>query len=85
LVKKAKFASLVARQAALTARICTGSMWELAANLVYDRKETNTGRTLRHILLEIPSTAFPNKPLFHTVEGLRKSQTGITFIFLPKK
>jgi hypothetical protein len=82
--QKAKFASLVARQAAMTVRICTGSMWELVTNLVLDRKEPNTGRNLRHILLEIPSTAFPNKPLFHTVDRLWKSQTGITFTFLPE-
>jgi hypothetical protein len=82
--KKAKFASLVTRQSALTARICTGSTWELAANPVLDRLEPGTGRTLRHILLEIPSTAFPNKPLFHTVDRLWRSQTGISFTFFPE-
>jgi len=46
--------------------------------------EPGTGCTLRHILLEIPSTAFPNKPLFHTVDRLWRSQTGINFTFLPE-
>jgi hypothetical protein len=82
--QKAKFASMVARQLVLTARICTGSTWELAANLVLDPMEPGTGCTLRHILLEIPSTAFPNKPLFHTVDRLWRSQTGINFTFLPE-
>jgi len=41
--QKAKFASLVARQAANSSRICTGSTWELASNLVLDRPEPSEG------------------------------------------
>jgi hypothetical protein len=82
--QKAKFASLVARQAAISARICTGSTWELAVNLVLDRPEPQEGITLRQISMNIPSKAFPSKPLFHTVDRLWWSQNGITFTFLPE-
>jgi hypothetical protein len=82
--QKTKFASLVARQAALSARICTGSTWELTANLVLDRPEPQQGVTLRQILLNIPSKIFHKKPLFHTVDRSWRSQTGITFTFLPE-
>jgi hypothetical protein len=82
--QKTKFASLVARQAALSARICTGSTWELTANLVLDYPEPQQGVTLCQILLNIPSNIFHNKPLFHTVDRSWRSQTGITFNFLPE-
>jgi len=82
--QKTKFASLVARQAASSARICTGSTCRLTANLVLDRHEPQQGLTLRQILLNIPSKTFQNKPLFHTVDRSWRSQTGITFTFLPE-
>jgi len=39
---------------------------------------------LRKILLSIPSQVFPGKPLFHSVDRLWRSQTGIMFTFLPE-
>jgi len=82
--QKTKFASLVACQAASSARLCTGSTWELTANLVLDRPEPQQGLTLRQNLLNILSKIFQNKPLFHTVDRSWRSQTGITFTFLPE-
>jgi hypothetical protein len=82
--QKAKFASLVARQATISARICTGTTWELSANLVLDRSERQLGRSLRQVLMAIPSKIFPNKPLFHTIDRLWRSQNGTTFTFLPE-
>jgi hypothetical protein len=56
---KTKYDSIVARQAALSARICNGSTWEIAADLVLDRPKPSTGPTLQKLLLAIPSQAFP--------------------------
>jgi hypothetical protein len=75
---------LVARQAAINSRLCTGSTWELSANLVLDKPEPENGFTLRQLILNIPSRALLNKPLFHTVDMLWRSQSGITFTFLPE-
>jgi hypothetical protein len=82
--QKAKYASLGARQAAINSRLCTGSTWELSVNLVLDKPEPENGFSLRQLILNIPSRAFPNKPLFHTVDRHWRSQTGITFTFLPE-
>jgi len=43
---KTKYSSLVARQAAVSSRICSGSTWELTANLILDRPEPSSGLTL---------------------------------------
>jgi hypothetical protein len=81
---KAKYSALVAWQAALSSRICTGSTWELAANLTLDRPEPSTGITLWQIIMSIPSQVFPSTPLFHTVDRTWRSQNGITLTFHPE-
>jgi hypothetical protein len=82
--QKSKYSSLVAWQAALNTRISTGSTWELSANLILNNLDLVQGFMLRQILLSIPSQVFPGKPLFHSVDRLWRSQTGITFTFLPE-
>jgi hypothetical protein len=81
---KTKYAALVAKQAALSARICSGSTWELAANLTIDRSDPSSGKSLRQILLSIPSQVFPSTPLFHTVDRTWRSTNGVTFTFHPE-
>jgi len=68
--QKAKYASLVAGQAAINSSLCTGLTWKLTANLVLDKPDPENGFTLRQLILNISSRAFPNKPLFHTVDRL---------------
>jgi hypothetical protein len=72
---KTKYAALVARQAALSARICSGSTW-LAANLTIDRADPSSGKSLRQILLSIPSQVILSTPLFHTVDRTWRSTMG---------
>ncbi len=44
---KIKYSTLVARQAALSSRMCSTSKWELSVNLVLDKPEPSTGGTLK--------------------------------------
>jgi hypothetical protein len=81
---KIKYSSLVARQAALLSRICSGSTWELSANLVLDRPEPGSGRTLRKILLSIQSQVFSSTPLYHTVDRTGRSSNRVTLTFHPE-
>lgn len=67
---KSKFASLVARQAALSSRLGMSKTWELTTNLILDYPEPKTGLTLHQILMSIPSQAFPGTPLFHTIDRI---------------
>jgi len=81
---KTKYAVLVARQAAISARICSRSTWELAANLTIDRMDPASGKFLQQILLSIPSQVFQSTPLFHTIDRTWRSTNGITFTFHPE-
>lgn len=81
---KAKYSTLVAWQAAISTRICSGSTWELSANLVLDRPDPSSGQTLRSLLMAIPSHDFPSTPLFHTKDCKWCSTNGITFTFHPE-
>jgi len=81
---KTENASLVARQAALSERLCTSSTWELSANLILDKPEPTTGFTLRQLILSIPSQIMSTKPLFHSVDRSWRSSNGITLSFLPE-
>lgn len=81
---KSKFASLVARQAALSSRLGTSKTWELTTNLILDHPEPKTGFTLKQLLMSIPSQAFPGTPLFHTIDRIWRSENGIVLGFLPE-
>jgi hypothetical protein len=79
-----KYASLIARQAALNARLDSGTTWEFSTNLMIDRPEPSTGLSLRQILMALPSQVFLDTPLFHTIDKQWCSENGVTFTFLPE-
>jgi hypothetical protein len=79
-----KYASLIARQAALNARLGSGTTWEFSTNLMIDRPDPSTGLSLRQILMTIPSQVFSNTPLFHTIDKQWRLENGVTFTFLPE-
>jgi hypothetical protein len=60
-----------------------GSTWELTSNLILDKKEPTTGISLRQLIMAIPSTQYPNYPLFHCVNRSWKEGSTIVFHFLP--
>jgi len=49
-----------------------------------DRIEPQSGRSLRDIIMEIPSQVFPGTPLFHNMDKQWRSENGVTFTFLPE-
>jgi hypothetical protein len=79
-----KYASLLARQAALNSRLGSGTTWEFSTNLMIDRLEPVSGISLRQLMMDIPSQVFPGTPLFHTIDKQWRSETGATFTFLPE-
>ncbi len=81
---KQKYASLIARQSALNARLGTSSTWEMSTNFLIDRPEPKTGISLRQLLMSIPSQIFPGTPLFHTIDRLWQSENVVSFTFLPE-
>ncbi len=81
---KQKYASLIARQAALNSRLGSATTWEFSTNLMLDRIEPKSGRSLRDIIMEIPSQVFPGTPMFHTMDKQWRSENGVTFTFLPE-
>jgi hypothetical protein len=81
---KGKFAALIARQAALSSRLCSGSTWELSTNLILDHPEPSTRTTLRKIIMDVHSQILPDTPLFHLVDRLWRSTNSISFSFLPE-
>jgi hypothetical protein len=81
---KQKYASLIARQAALNSRLGTGTTWEFSTNLMLARSEPSTGHSLRQLMLSIPSQVFPGTPLFYTIDKQWRSEKGVTFTFLPE-
>ena len=81
---KTKYSALVARQAAISARIGSASCYDFAANMILDRSAPDTKQTLRQYLLSIPSVNFPSTPMFHTVDKTFRSTSGVTFSFHPE-
>jgi hypothetical protein len=56
---KEKYGIVVARQAAFTAKLCTGQSWEFSQNLLLDLTNRDSGRSLRTVLMDIKSSKFP--------------------------
>jgi hypothetical protein len=81
---KAKYGAVVARQAAFLSRLATGTSWEFATNLTLDRVHPSTGTTLRGILMSIDSLVYKGKPVFHSIDRTWRSDSQITFTFLPE-
>ncbi len=81
---KHKYASLIARQAALNSRLGSCTTWEFATNLMLDHPEPKTGRSFRDIMMAVLSQVFPGTPLFHTIDRQWRSENGVTFTFLPE-
>ena len=81
---KEKYGIVVARQAAFTAKLCTGQSWEFSQNLLLDLKNRDSGRSLRTVLMDIKSSKFPDFPVFHAIDKAWGSDNGVNFNFLPE-
>jgi hypothetical protein len=83
-LNRSKYASLFSRQAALVSCLGVGTTWDLTTNLIIDRPHPVTCISLCTLLMDIPSTIFPGKPLFHCIDRLWQSETGLMFCFCPE-
>jgi hypothetical protein len=81
---KTKFASCLARQAALTAGLASAVTREISNNLLLDRKDPITKKSFRQILMEIVPENKPGATLFHTINRQFKSEAIVNFQFHPE-
>jgi hypothetical protein len=81
---KAKYGAVVARQAAFLSRLATGTSWEFSSNLTLDRVHPTTGVSLRGILMQIESSVYEGKSVFHSIDRTWRSDSQVTFTFLPE-
>jgi len=80
---KTKFASCMARQAALTAGLASAITREISTNLLLDRKDPSTNKSFREVLMEISPQDKPGTTLFHTIDKQFKSDKIVNFQFHP--
>jgi len=57
---KTKFASCLARQVALAARLASANTWEMTTNLLLDKKDPSTGKFFRDIMMALIPQSNPN-------------------------
>jgi hypothetical protein len=81
---KLKFASCLARQAALSAGLASGNTWEMATNLLLDAKDPNSKKSFRQVMMSIHPLASPDISLFHTIDRQWRSENVVTFTFRPE-
>jgi len=80
---KTKFASCLARQAALNAGLASAITREISTNLLLDRKDPATNKSFREVLMEIVPDQKPGTTLFHTIDKQFKSDSIVNFQFHP--
>jgi hypothetical protein len=81
---RAKFASCLTRQAALTAGLASAVTREISTNLLLDKKDPSTNKSFRQILMEISPENKPGSSLFHTIDRQFKSDAVVNFQFHPE-
>jgi len=52
--------------------------------LLIDKASPNTGRSLCQEIMSIPSSAFPNSSMLHTIDKSWRDENGVTFTFVPE-
>ena len=81
---RTKFASCIARQAALNAGLASAVTREITTNLLLDRKDPSTKKSFRQVLMEISPKGKPGVKLFHTIDRQFKSDVIVNFQFHPE-
>ena len=81
---RVKFASCLARQAALTAGLASAVTREISTNLLLDKKDPSTNKSFLQILMEITPENKPGSTLFHTIDRQFKSDVVVNFQFHPE-
>jgi hypothetical protein len=73
---------VITKQEAFTAHLATGTSWEFSPNLLLDHMDRKSNKSLRQVIMDIPSSKFPGKPVFHTLDPAWGSDNGVTFTFI---
>ncbi len=81
---KGKYGAVVARQSAFLSRLAIGITSEFASNLILDRPHPMLRASLHQVLMEIKSSIYPDFPVFHSIDRTRRSDSSVTFTFLPE-
>jgi len=81
---KIKFASCLARQAALSSGLASGTTWEMATNLLLEAKDPIFKKSFHQVMMSIKSILDPNISLFHTIDRQWRSENVVTFTFRPE-
>lgn len=81
---KEKYGLVIAKQEALSAHLAMGTTWEFSQNLLLDCTDKNSNKSLRQVIMDNPSSKFPGKPVFHTLDPAWGSDNGVTFTFIPE-
>jgi hypothetical protein len=81
---RTKFASCLARQAALNAGLASAVTREISTNLMIDRKDPTTKKSFRDILMAIAPENQPGTTLFHTIDRQFKSDIIVYFRLHPE-
>jgi len=84
IANKTKFASCIARQAALNAGLASANTREISTNLLLDRKDPSTNKSFREVLMAITPEKKPGTTLFHTIDKQFKSDNIVNFEFHPE-
>jgi hypothetical protein len=56
----------------------------MSTNLMLDKKNPETGKTFRQLIMAINPENAPDIPLFHTIDKQWRSDSGVTFAFRPE-
>ncbi len=81
---KTKFASCLARQAAMNAGLASAITREISTNLLLDHQDPVKKKSFRQILMEISPQNKPGTTLFHTIDHQFKSDVIVNFQFHPE-
>jgi hypothetical protein len=84
IANKTKFASCIARQAALNAGLASANTREISTNLLLDRKDPSTNKSFREVLMAITPEKKSGTTLFHTIDKQFKSDNIVNFEFHPE-
>lgn len=77
-----KFATLITRQKALNRRLACTTPREFATNILLDKPESSSGKSLRQVLIEIQSTVYPGTSVFYTINKSWRVDNAVTFTFV---
>jgi hypothetical protein len=81
---KIKFASCLARQAALNAGLASAVTREILTNLLLNRVDPSTSMSFRQVLMGISPQERPGTTVFHTIDRQFKSDIIVNFQFHPE-